>query len=468
MIKKTFIAVRLFFLMLLCSTFFLTACGGGGGGSTSSSDETKVKSPPYLGRKYIGSNRCKHCHESKGDEWKKTKHASAFSDISKNNKTCLQCHTTGYDKKIKNGGYDENPEKGLEDVGCESCHKAAGRYSPHYTSRSSARKIQFKQTLLSLQATTCGKCHTKTISGSQSKGQYDQWVNSKHSKSLKTLKGHKESEDSCLECHSVDAIYYKGSVSIKRASNPITCVGCHDPHSSKNKYQLRTTGNATLPGSGVKYAAENAAICFTCHNDQIEDVDKAVDSGEVPAHNQAQLLVGTGGYDFGETIDNSFHSTFADKCLTCHGYSTPSSGEDGHNTIGSHTFMVSDDDGNELLSACGQCHSGLTSFDRTARGDYDGDGSTEGIQSEVDGLLTLLKSKILESGNVTEDTDSFGRTFFKFSSSATDNEKRAAFNWLFVNNDKSHGVHNAGYAVKLLQLSYKNLTGSDVPGADIR
>lgn len=466
--KNHIFPVKLFFLLSFFVVLFLASCGGGGGSGTSSSDKKKVKSPPFLGRKYIGSSRCAHCHDSKKSEWKKTKHSSAISVVSKDSEICVQCHTTGFNKKIKNGGYDENAQKGLENVGCESCHGEGARYSPHYSSRSSARKIQFKRTLLSLQSGNCGKCHTKTVSGSMSSGQYDQWVNSAHSDSLKTLKGHKEFESSCLECHSADSIYFNKSVSLRTVVNPVACVACHDVHSSENEFQLRLTDTAKLPGSSAEYTAGNAAICFSCHNDGIKDVDDAVSSGVIPRNNQAQLLVGTGGFEYGETIDNSYHTQFAEKCLTCHGFDTPSSGEAGNNTIGAHTFMVKDKDDNELLSACEQCHLLSTPFNRTARADYDGDGSKEGIQSEVNGLLVLLKSKILESGNVDEDTDSFGRAIFIFSSSATDEEKRAAFNWSFINNDGSGGVHNPGYAVKLLQLSYNKLTGSDVPGATLR
>jgi hypothetical protein len=34
----------------------------------------------------------------------------------------------------------------------------------------------------------------------------------------------------------------------------------------------------------------------------------------------------------------------------------------------------------------------------------------------------------------------------------------AAYNWTFVNNDGSKGVHNTAYAVGLLKLSIANLT----------
>jgi hypothetical protein len=40
----------------------------------------------------------------------------------------------------------------------------------------------------------------------------------------------------------------------------------------------------------------------------------------------------------------------------------------------------------------------------------------------------------------------------------------AAYNWEFVNNDGSLGVHNANYAVGLLQASIANLTGTSTPG----
>jgi len=50
------------------------------------------------------------------------------------------------------------------------------------------------------------------------------------------------------------------------------------------------------------------------------------------------------------------------------------------------------------------------------------------------------------------------------SSSWTQPQLEAAYNWLFVNNDGSLGVHNTAYAVGLLQASIANLTGVSVPG----
>lgn len=455
------------FIIFSLLIFSFAGCSGGGGGSTSSSDKKGVTKAPFLGRTYIGSSRCTYCHEGTGEIWKTTKHASAFAIVEGTGSECYRCHTTGFSKSADNGGYDENPIKKFENVGCESCHQAGAKYSMHYTARS-ARGLS-NRTLMALKAEVCGYCHTKNVDDSVSKGQYDLWVNSPFPNSLENLEGHPEVNNSCLKCHSADKIY-DSSVTLGEARNAVTCGACHSPHGSGNDFQLRAQGDVELPGpiTNTTVSAGKGAICYTCHNDQIKNVDDAVSEGVTPRFNQAQMFSGTGAYEFGETIDDSFHSGFDDKCLTCHGFDTPADGETGHNTIGGHTFRVIDKDGNMLFSACQQCHDGLVTFNKTARGDYDGDGTKEGIQSEIDGLLELLKTEILKSGNVTEGADSFSRSYFIFSSSATDEEKQSAFNWSFVNSDKSRGVHNTEYAVKLLQISYKKLTGTDVPGAVIR
>jgi hypothetical protein len=51
---------------------------------------------------------------------------------------------------------------------------------------------------------------------------------------------------------------------------------------------------------------------------------------------------------------------------------------------------------------------------------------------------------------------------------ASDVQKRSVFNWYSVQDDRSLGVHNVARSVQLLQASYRELTGSDVPGATLR
>ena len=133
--------------------------------------------------------------------------------------------------------------------------------------------------------------------------------------------------------------------------------------------------------------------------------------------------------------------------------------------VGGHTFRVfaaadsiegvTQDTSN--MNACTTCHAGLTSVNRTANGDYDGDGVREGIQDEVRGLLDLGGALLPPLGDpavvVTADYNS--------------EQLKAAYNYMLVLEDKSLGVHNSMYLVQLLQSSYHALAGTDVPGAQL-
>jgi hypothetical protein len=158
-------------------------------------------------------------------------------------------------------------------------------------------------------------------------------------------------------------------------------------------------------------------------------------------------------------------------------------------------------------AACAQCHTTGAAFENQARGDYDGNGSIEDVQVEIAGLKAILQTAIenaigAELGSMqlppvptipvtltpasgrmkyTITAGSLVRTFPGPNVSATDNpdiaygsltaDKKAlwdalygaAYNWAFVSNDGSSGIHNTGYAVNLLQSAYKAVTGTTVP-----
>lgn len=138
------------------------------------------------------------------------------------------------------------------------------------------------------------------------------------------------------------------------------------------------------------------------------------------------------------------------------------------------------------VAACTPCHTTVTEFNRMARGDYDGDGEVEGIQDEVRGLLDILGSKVVAvdkvdhlyqdpasqarcNGNVAEGRVtapanwSSGATLGTTYSSAdmckgSNNVLFATYNWGMISNDGSMGVHNAGFAVQLLQETWTKLS----------
>jgi hypothetical protein len=80
---------------------------------------------------YVGSERCKKCHEHAYDVWKKTPHSHAYQTLvdakqpgnRQYDPECIVCHTVGF--SYQTGYVTEKRTPHLKDVGCESCHGPA-------------------------------------------------------------------------------------------------------------------------------------------------------------------------------------------------------------------------------------------------------------------------------------------------------------------------------------------------------
>jgi 2',3'-cyclic-nucleotide 2'-phosphodiesterase (5'-nucleotidase family) len=102
---------------------------------------------------YVGTQRCVECHEEEYEFWKKTKHASAWETLEKQNKhfdlTCIGCHTIGYQKP---GGFCRLKDvSGREDVGCENCHGPGSIHSEDQDASSIVLKVP--------ESTCASECH---------------------------------------------------------------------------------------------------------------------------------------------------------------------------------------------------------------------------------------------------------------------------------------------------------------------
>ena len=100
-------------------------------------------------------------------------------------------------------------------------------------------------------------------------------------------------------------------------------------------------------------------------------------------------------------------------------------------TSGGHTFAPT-------LKGCQSCHEGLTTFDR------------HDVQTEIQALLDELE-ELLEAAGVMHDGHPVVGDF-------TEAKVGALFNYLFVLEDGSLGVHNSYYAKKLLEDSIADLS----------
>ncbi len=228
----------------------------------------------------------------------------------------------------------------------------------------------------------------------------------------------------------------------------ITCAACHGRNSS---------GAFSTGANPLRFPKKD--LCGRCHNGQTVVYSDFEARGEMIRHPQSEMYKGTAGAEppGSGPYSNSAHSSFSDACVACH--------YDKANHVESHVF-------DPHVATCTACHPGLTTFDRTARADYDGDGILEGIQTEMQGLLDALKGALLLDVRVTFSAatgyfDYGGATDHRMTG-ATAAQKRAVYNWYSETFDGSGGIHNTARPVRLLQQSYKELTGTDVPGAVLR
>lgn len=479
---------------------------------------------------YVGVSTCATCHNGSvmpdkitngRDTGHGTKFESTFASYSAASDFCIRCHTVGYDESAKAGGFADaatklgwdsansslaawlksgnwtiarvmaSPMGQFANIQCESCH---GPGSTHTRS-------------LSYEPGVCSQCHAQEL----------QWRNSGHA--LSGTNNLRMAEGECVQCHTGQgfvAVQVRGEkavtpseareglkATVPEAGNmaPIACATCHDPHAMTEPFeknpghmaslQLRMSGNITMR-NGVTVDAKENAVCVACHNDERDlayKSDYLAGSKSRGAHRntQADVFYHTTAsvFDFGKgDYISSGHDVFVNEgCIKCHMAANPPApagavadyievvntrGINSLITAGGHTLsMVGSYNGsivqNTAVCNNAECHGKVpvTSFDRTAFADYDGNGKIEGVQSEVKGLLTLLAAELPKgsNGNVLSSVTQ---------NNTTPLQRQALWNYNVIVNDGSYGVHDAAFTIQVLQRTYKELTGRDVPGATIR
>ena len=443
------------------------------------------------------------CHGGKLAGYYQTAHAKIFTEgitgqleVNTAGKgtyspNCVKCHTTGGDPSLNNGnfsylahqtGWDTTWYKpytkagssyqipyedstaykqmrtapydtlvGLANIGCETCHGPGGNHAGDIT------KIG-----VSYDAGVCETCHDAPphhVVGTE-------WTQSAHA--TWEIGKNDANRTSCFPCHSGSA-FAKWVVAGKPASvasyadnsdisEPLTCAGCHDPHSAANPHQLRTidvdslnNGYQIPPSSQVGGMGQ---LCMNCHRSRYNVAAKIKPSSPPyfgfadhygPHGNpQADMFFGQNAWQFGDSALTGLttHLGATDACVTC------------HMSNSDHTWAMVDSLGHDKVAACQTCHGqGITKFDDVmASYDYDHNGRIEGAQTEVEGLLNQLKAKITSMGGIDASTGE-PTLAIKDSLEVKNNLPliEDIYDYTFVANDGSMGVHNAKYAVSILQ-----------------
>lgn len=443
--------------------------------------------------------------------------------------SCATCHSQGHDPGAPNGGYDDlaaiygvavpkerkkgsyarlpTPVQELSNVYCLSCHGPA-RVDPPVAEQPG----RFAEGI-------CAQCHDRL----PEQDLVAQWRTSRMARTIRGELNGPESRDECATCHTAQGFYYE-NFALGRPPNPnvlvmnccenlapITCQTCHSPMYARNKAQLFAYDTVTSDSGLELQRVGSGAICVRCHNTGHDVSQPGVLVNRLAPHSpQADLSYGRGGYLIGPTdypipSGATCSSTAGDGCATCHMDEGPAYGEADHRKVGDHTFHMVSSEGVENTGPCQICHTGRTSFDPRARHDYDGSTKVESVRKEVDGLMALLKQRLETSiasrGYRGCAPQSSAGVFFKrgfaqrlvvvdaqgFDLGDCDRNgviereespflfpdadvllHKAAYNYLFVQTDKSRGLHNLPYVVSLLQRSIHAVSGGkNLPDWDL-
>lgn len=442
---------------------------------------------------YVGQASCAACHGDRVTAAMATGHGTTLERRAAElfaTPGCLNCHVLGsyagstvkapggFDDEAERVGFDpatypftdyatfqtDFPSLGnLGSVQCESCH------GPGSLHQSDPRRTE-----VSTSAGLCGSCHNTF--GPRLR----QWELSVHASPPPppTI-----DNPDCARCHTARAFARDLTQRPARAEGSaapgVACAACHDPHSNANDSQVRIFGDVPL-GDGTLVSAGRAAACVRCHQSGILDPALHADQGRpFPFAVQAEMVYGHGAIEAGETYGSSFHGDpglklrnftgdpddplYAEACVTCHMAPTPSSGPH-EDRVGAHAMRLTDGAFELVAGNCDRCHPGLTTFDRNMGRDYDGNGSADGVQTEVSGLIENLWAALdaADTGNGLSRPGGPGAPVEVATdlSLTTALLREAAFNYNFVVKDGSLGVHNTVYAAQLLQRTYERVTGT--------
>jgi hypothetical protein len=413
---------------------------------------------------YRGASYCALCHDggAGGDQyaaWSLHGHSTAIQSLQEigqgNNPACLPCHTVGSygldaDPALDNGGYDETAVARLAGVQCENCH-GPGSEHPEVED----------ELPISIDAALCGSCHTD-----EHHPTYDEWLSSAHSQIVDSP-AHRAS---CAKCHNGlysgeyldDPENFVNPSSDPTEAEPVLCVVCHDPHGNDNPGHLRNASvmDPVLPNAILTEARGAGRLCMNCHNgrrteeDMLDQINNGSSRGIGPHHSvQGDMLAGVNAYvDINPAFawSSSKHILVEDACVTCHTHPHEGDLANGIPNFMGHTFEP-------VVEACEPCHGVLADFDAViAKQDFDWDGTIEGVQDEVQGLLDSLQTAIIDASTSQASRDSLLANFegnLGKPTITTVDQRKAGYNWSYVLFDGSTGIHNTTYAVQLLQQS---------------
>ncbi len=192
------------------------------------------------------------------------------------------------------------------------------------------------------------------------------------------------------------------------------------------------------------YDLGSSNLCAECHQIRNElpvadaDGNIAVETTRFGPHHgvEAQMLLGEGGLLVSGGVAEHYEDV-EDGCVGCHMggvYAPDPAGEPTYN----HTWEPRVDN-------CVECHEGLETFD------------LENAQTEVQALLDQIQPLLIDAGIMDSDPERENRSVEGVYPAEI---AAAMWNYMFVLEDQSLGVHNTLFAKLLLQQALEALQGA--------
>ncbi len=291
-----------------------------------------------------------------------------------------------------------------------------------------------------ISAVNCFTCHAGYLDAAQG-----EWANSVHASGDNVDYTNRGGGSDCTRCHDQQGFIYflaNGEPSPTAFANPaaIGCFTCHNPHENGNM-DLRTDAPFTLLNGDV-FDHGLGNLCANCHHSRLSS-DDIVAGIEVSTHwgphhgPQSDMINGSNGFEFpgeGYTFSSSPHrNAVQNVCVGCH--MAVENIHDGYK-VGGHTWnMMYEETGSNLVAFCQECHEDADSY------------NVDSAQTHIEALLEELGTELQSVGLFNEDNEP------NSGSIADPNLAGAMYNFLFVEEDRSEGVHNFNYARDLLEAS---------------
>jgi len=379
---------------------------------------------------------------------------------------CAGCHTTGFN--VEDLSFVEIS------VGCESCHGPgsthveAAEALPDGVDPFSDEVFNVRQQIVAtVDAQVCGSCHTRGSSpdgehgypvgyvvggpldetmfvpveptgeeddpnfwpdGTEKKHrqQFLTWAETGHASAHLTIQ-EGFGRPSCMDCHSTDFImqspdFPQEVVTLENAQFGITCVQCHDSHSSDLTDQL---------------AAESYDLCVSCHTGTDEG-NNIIRVGNEVHHPMREMFEGRPFLGIEASPSPHFaNEAFGPVCASCHMVPTAKSAQVGD--IASHTFEIilptTTADGQP--DSCTQCHTDGDPEDLL----FFIEGTQEDTLERIEDLTAEVDTIYEEQGWDVEAED-------KPETQLIADEIRTLVS--FVEADGSLGIHNPDFSAAIL------------------